>query len=119
MTRAFSGRPVDEVTLDGVRTGGVGIEDVRISAAQLVLQAETAEAHGNPQLGANLRRAAELTAVEDDEVLATYEALRPGRSSYEELTALAASFDGRGAARVAALLSEAAETYRRRGLLRP
>ena len=53
-----------------------------------------AEEHGNPQLAENLRRAAELTALGDDEVLAIYEALRPGRSTAAQLTGLAASLDG-------------------------
>ena len=55
-----------------------------------------AEQHGNPQLAANLRRAAELTALGDDEVLAIYDALRPGRSTPAQLTELAASLAGRG-----------------------
>ena len=53
-----------------------------------------AQEHGNPQLAENLRRAAELTALGDDEVLAIYEALRPGRSTAAQLTALAASLAG-------------------------
>lgn len=118
MTAAFSGRQAESVTLDAVRAGEVGLEDIRISAAQLVHQAEVAEAHGNPQLGANFRRAAELTAFDDAEVLSVYEALRPGRSTHAELAELSASFATRSAPLVAALLAEAAEVYQRRGLLR-
>jgi propanediol dehydratase small subunit len=77
-----------------------------------------AEEHANPQLAANLRRAAELTALPDEEVLAIYEALRPGRSSYDELRVLAESLEAGGAQRNAALLREAAEVYARRGMLR-
>ena len=75
-----------------------------------------AEQHGNPQLAENLRRAAELTRLPDDEVLAIYEALRPGRSSAAQLTALAGSLADRDLPRCAALLAEAAEVYSRRGL---
>jgi len=75
-----------------------------------------AEQHGNPQLAENLRRAAELTRLPDDEVLAIYEALRPGRSTPARLTELAASLDTRGLPRCAALLTEAADVYARRGL---
>ena len=75
-----------------------------------------AEQHGNPQLAENLRRAAELTALGDDEVLAIYDALRPGRSTPAQLTELATSLAGRGLPRCAALLIEAAEIYERRGL---
>lgn len=118
MTRARSGREVSEVTLDAVRGGDVAADDVRIHPATLEHQARVAEDHANPQLAANLRRAAELTELPDDEVLAIYEALRPRRSSYDELVALAASLDARGAVRNAALLREAADVYSRRGLLR-
>ncbi len=72
--------------------------------------------HGNPQLAENLRRAAELTGLGDDEVLAIYDALRPGRSTVDQLMALAASLSARGLPRCAALLVEAAEIYARRGL---
>ena len=70
----------------------------------------------NPQLAENLRRAAELTRLPDDEVLAIYDALRPGRSTPEQLTAMAGELAGRGLPRCAALLTEAAEVYARRGL---
>ena len=114
--RALSGRPVGELTLEAVRRGEVGLPDLRIHPESLEHQAAVAEAHGNPQLAGNLRRAAELTALGDDEVLAIYEALRPGRSTAAQLTELATSLDRRGLPRCAALLTEAAEIYARRGL---
>ena len=114
--QALSGRPVGELTLEAVRRGEVRLPDLRIHPATLEHQAQVALEHGNPQLAENLRRAAELTALGDDEVLAIYEALRPGRSTATQLTALAASLDGRGLPRCAALLAEAAEIYTRRGL---
>ncbi len=82
-------------------------------------QAEVAETHGNPQLGENLRRAAELTALPDDEVLAVYEALRPGRSTAAGLAAVAARLESAEAPLCAALVREAAGVYARRGLLKP
>jgi propanediol dehydratase small subunit len=114
--RALSGRPVGELTLEAVRRGEISLPDLRIHPGSLEHQAAVAEAHGNPQLAENLRRAAELTTLGDDEVLAIYEALRPGRSTATQLTALAASLDGRGLPRCAGLLTEAAEIYTRRGL---
>jgi propanediol dehydratase small subunit len=116
--RALSGRPVAEITLDAVRAGEIGVADLRIHPETLERQAVVAERHGNPQLAANLRRAAELTAIGDDEVLGIYEALRPGRSTFAELTALAESLAGRGLPLNAALIAEAAEVYVRRGLVR-
>jgi propanediol dehydratase small subunit len=116
--RALSGRPVAELTVDAVRAGELGQADLRIHPETLERQAVIAEAHGNPQLAANLRRAAELTAVPDDEVLSIYEALRPGRSTVAELTALASSLTSRGLPLNGALVAEAAEIYAKRGLSR-
>ena len=114
--RALSGRPVAEITLEAVRAGEVGLADLRVHPDTLEHQAAVAQRHGNPQLAANLRRAAELTALPDEEVMAIYEALRPGRSTPAQLTELAASLDARGLPRCAALLTEAADVYARRGL---
>jgi propanediol dehydratase small subunit len=114
--QALSGRPVGELTLEAVRRGEVSLPDLRIHPATLEHQAQVALEHGNPQLAENLRRAAELTGLGDDEVLAIYEALRPGRSTVVQLTTLAASLAARGLPRCAALLTEAAEVYTRRGL---
>jgi propanediol dehydratase small subunit len=116
--RGLSGRPVRELTLEAVRRGEVSVPDVRIHPATLEAQALVAEQHGNPQLAENLRRAAELTVLGDDEVLVIYDALRPGRSTPDDLTGLAGSLSGRGLPRCAALLTEAAEVYARRGLTR-
>jgi propanediol dehydratase small subunit len=114
--RALSGRPVEELTVDAVRAGEIGLADLRIHPETLERQAVIAQEHGNPQLADNLRRAAELTKLPDEEVLAIYEALRPGRSTAAELTALAESLATRRLARCAALVAEAAEVYARRGL---
>ena len=91
--QALSGKSVESLTVEAVRTGEVGVTDLRIHPETLERQAVVAEQHGNPQLAGNLRRAAELTE-------------------------LAASLSGRGLARCAALLTEAAEVYQRRGLTR-
>jgi len=118
VTRSRSGTPVESLTLDALRRGELGADDVRIHPETLEHQAQVAEAHANPQLAANLRRAAELTGLADDEVLSIYDALRPRRSSYDELMALALSLESRGLALNAALIREAAEVYARRGMLR-
>lgn len=114
--RALSGTPVESLTVEAVRTGEIGVADLRIHPDTLERQAVVAEKHGNPQLAENLRRAAELTRLPDEEVLSVYEALRPGRSTPAELTELAASLGVRGLPRCAALVTEAAEVYARRGL---
>jgi propanediol dehydratase small subunit len=114
--RALSGRPVESLTVEAVRAGEVGVADLRIHPDTLEHQAAVAEEHGNPQLAENLRRAAELTRLPDEEVLAVYEALRPGRSTPAQLAELAASLAARGLPRCATLLTEAADVYARRGL---
>src|SRR5262249_10312934 len=93
--RALSRRPVGELPLEGVREGGIGLEALRIHPETWERQAAIAEQHANPQLAGNLRRAAELARLGDDEVLAIYAALRPGRATPAELTALAESLAGR------------------------
>jgi propanediol dehydratase small subunit len=114
--RALSGRAVSELTLEAVRQGELSLPDLRIHPETLERQAAVADVHDNPQLAENLRRAAELTRLSDDEVLAIYDALRPGRSTPDRLASLAAGLAERGLPRCAALLTEAAEVYARRGL---
>jgi propanediol dehydratase small subunit len=117
MTRARSGRPVHEVTLEAVRDGDVEIDDVRINPATLEHQAGVAEAHRNPQLAANFRRAAELALLPDDLVLRIYESLRPRRSTRAALEDIALDLETRGAPLNAALVREASDAYDARGLL--
>lgn len=112
----LTGRPLTELTLDAVLDGDLRAADLRIHPDTLLAQAEVAEAHANPQLAANLRRAAELSVLSDDEVLAAYEALRPGRSSPEQLRGLAERLQDADAGRCAALVLEAADAYARRGI---
>jgi propanediol dehydratase small subunit len=114
--RALSGKPVGRLTVDAIRAGEVGLADLRIHPETLERQAVVADQHENPQLAENLRRAAELTRLPDEEVLAIYDALRPGRSTGTQLAALAGSLADRGLPRCAALVAEAAEVYARRGL---
>jgi len=116
--RALSGKKVSELTVDAMRAGDIGVADLRIHPETLEHQAVVAERHRNPQLAENLRRAAELTSLPDEEVLAIYDALRPGRSTAARLTELAASLTDRGLPRCAALVAEAAEVYARRGLVK-
>ncbi|GAA5065802.1 propanediol dehydratase small subunit [Thermocatellispora tengchongensis] len=117
--RAYSGRPVGSIDLNAVRRGEVGPDDLRIHPDVLERQAIVAAEHGNPQLAANLRRAAELTRISDTDVMRVYEALRPHRSTADELTALAAWLAASGCPLNATLVREARDVYARRGLLKP
>ena len=115
---ALSGRPLHEITVEAASAGELTQADLRIHPETLRHQASVAEQGGNPELARNLRRAAELTALGDAEVLAVYEALRPGRSTLEELEAVAARLEEAGAPACAGLVREAATVYARRGLCR-
>jgi propanediol dehydratase small subunit len=118
VTRAFSGRDSEELTLDRLARDELVTDDVRIHPDTLEQQALVAERHANPQLAANFRRAAELALMSELEVLALYESLRPHRATAEELEALAAQLEGVPAPLCAALVREAADVYARRRLLR-
>ena len=67
---------------------------------------------------ANLRRAAELTGVPDEVILEIYTALRPHRSTADELEAWANRLEGEfGAPMNAAFVREAKAVYAERNLL--
>ena len=117
--RAASGRPLGDITVDAAVAEELAALDLRISRETLRQQADAAERAGYPQLAHNLRRAAELIDVPNDELLRMYNALRPHRSTYDILQALAQVLEHKYRAPInAAFVREAAEVYRERGLLR-
>jgi propanediol dehydratase small subunit len=108
----------DRFTVEHAVGGKLGLTELRMDPAVLAHQAVVAEAGGNPQLAENFLRAAELATLDDEEVMGLYEALRPYRSTAEQLRELRTSLQARGAARCADLVGQAAVVYARRGLLR-
>jgi len=113
-----TGRPLTELTMEAILQGTLTEADFRISAETLQYQAQAAEEAGYVEQARNLRRAAELTHVSNEEVLAIYNALRPGRTSYRALIALATRLEQTlNAPLTAALVREAAEVYVARGLV--
>jgi propanediol dehydratase small subunit len=113
------GRPLADVTLAAAAAGELAAADIQVSAATLAAQADVAQATGFHALAENLRRAAELTAVPNAELLKMYEQVRPGRSTYVELIRLAERLEQSYAAPLtAAFVREAAAVYRARNLLR-
>jgi propanediol dehydratase small subunit len=117
--RTASGRTLDELNIETLCADEVTAEDFRISGETLHHQADAAEAAGYWQLAENLRRAAELTGISNQEVLDIYNALRPGRSTYHELITLADRLENDlDAPLTAAFVREAAGVYRERGILR-
>ncbi|TCL02559.1 MULTISPECIES: propanediol dehydratase small subunit PduE [Sodalis] len=117
--KTASGKTLDDLTLEGVLSGKVTAQDVRITPEILRIQADIARAAGRGLLAMNFERAAELTAVPDELVLEIYNALRPFRSSKEELLAIADELESRyNAAICAGFVREAAELYVQRKKLK-
>jgi len=115
--RTFTGRSLQELSVEKILAGELTAEDFRTSAETLRQQANAAESGGYRQLAANLRRAAELTCISNAEVLEIYNQLRPGRGNYESLSALAERLEKEYEATLtAALVREAAEVYRQRNI---
>ena len=108
----------ERFTVQAAVDGKLELSDLRMDPATLAHQAAVAKDHGNPQLADNFLRAAELATLDGEEVMGLYEALRPHRSTADELDALRATLDARGAHRCAELVRQAAVVYTRRGLLR-
>jgi propanediol dehydratase small subunit len=107
--RTPTGLRFQDITLEAVLAGEVRMEDLRVTAEALELQAQVAGAAGRPQLAENLRRAAELVDVPEEQILRIYNALRPGRASPAEVMQLADEIERRyRATRCASLIREAA-----------
>ena len=111
------GIPLGEVTLEAVRAGTLGADEIRATPETLRLQAEVARATGRTQLAESLDRAAELATVPDGLLLEVYTALRPRRATAAELEEWASRLESHGAAETAEFVREAAAAYADRGLL--
>jgi propanediol dehydratase small subunit len=118
VVKTKAGKTLDDITLDGVLSDRVRLEDLRITGRALRQQAEISKAAGRPTLAANFERGAELVDVPQDVIMRIYELLRPGRAgSKDELLAAAKELrDDYRAAAVAAFVEEAADVYERRSL---
>jgi len=113
------GRSIDDITLEAVMDGEVEADEIRVTPETLEYQAQIAESIGRPQLAANMRRAAELTAIPDDRILEIYNAMRPDRSTKDELLEIADELENEYDAQINAdLVREAADVYETRGRLR-
>jgi glycerol dehydratase small subunit/propanediol dehydratase small subunit len=112
------GKRLSDVTLDAVLNGSVTMEDLRITPDALQAQAGIARDAGRPTLAENFERAAELVNVPQQVIMRIYELLRPGRAGTKQQLLDAAHLlrEEHGAARMAAFVEEAAETYEERGL---
>jgi propanediol dehydratase small subunit len=114
-----AGTPLAEVTLDALRAGRISGHELRATPETLLRQSQVALAAGRPALADNLARAAELASVPEEVILEIYTALRPHRSTAEELERWAERLEGElGAPLTAAFVADSVEVYAERGLLR-
>ncbi|MDO5329735.1 MAG: diol dehydratase small subunit [Coriobacteriia bacterium] len=114
-----TGKKLSDMTMQQVLDGDLKAEDIRIAPETLNMQADVADSVKNYPFAKNLRRASELIAVPDDRLLEIYNALRPGRSSQQELLDIADELRNKYHAEDSAkLVEEAAEVYVKRNKLR-
>lgn len=113
-----TGKAYGDLSYEKIISGELTSDDMRISPETLEMQAQVAESVGREAFAGNLRRAAELIAVPDERLLQIYNALRPYRSTKQELLDIATELDGYKATVAAGLVREAAEVYEKRGRLK-
>ena len=82
-----SGLPLDDVTVEAMREGRLAWEDLRATPDTLRLQAEVAEAVERDSVADNLRAQPSSLTIPSDTILEIYTALRPHRSSRDQLEA--------------------------------
>lgn len=112
LIKSATGKGYEELTLDKLLSGELKAEDLRIRPETLELQAQVAESVNRGAFALNLRRAAELISVPDARLLEIYNALRPYKSTKEELVAIAEELKTQHNAPISAsLVAEAAEVY--------
>ena len=114
------GKNLDAITLDGLLSGEVTLEDLSITKRALNQQAEIARNVGRTTLAQNFERAADIVEVPQETIMRIYELLRPGRAdSKDQLLAVASELQATyGAAKMAAFIVEAADIYERRELFK-
>lgn len=114
-----SGKRLADMRLEQMLNGQLTAEDMRISPETLEMQAQVADSVNRDAFARNLRRASELIAVPDERLLEIYNALRPYRSTKQELLAIADELEGKYSCKVnAAFVRQAADVYEQRGRLK-
>lgn len=119
LVKTPSGKKLDELELNKFISGEMDGSELRITAETLYHQAEIARSVGREQFAKNLERAAELTKVDDDRILEIYNAIRPYRSTKNELIEIADELENDYDAVINAdLIREAADVYEKRNRLK-
>lgn len=83
------GTNISDITLKSFSSGKIKRSDCRTSKSSLLYQAEIARQDGNFHLAENFERAAEMAEISSDRIIEIYNALRPYRSTEEELQEIA------------------------------
>jgi len=119
LVKTATNKGLEDISLENVLNRSLSPTDVRITAETLKLQAKVAEAAGRPTLARNFYRAAEMTTIPDDRILEIYNALRPYRSSKDELENIADELENQYNAKICAdFVREAARLYKVRKKLK-
>jgi propanediol dehydratase small subunit len=119
LVKSATGLGLNDITLDKVVEGKLTFDDIKIHPDTLEYQAQIAISVGRPQIAGNLRRAAELTKIPDARVLEIYNALRPYRSTKQELLDIAGELESKYQAKLcAAFVREATAVYEKRGRIK-
>lgn len=112
------GRDLSFITMENVMAGKITMDDLKIKPDILKAQGKIAKDGGRDQIELNFSRAAEMTKVSDKRLLEMYNALRPYRSSKQELLDIAAELDQTGCPICADFVREAADNYEKRKKLK-
>jgi propanediol dehydratase small subunit len=119
LVKSLTGLGLNDITLEKVVEGKLTFDDIKIHPDTLEYQAQIAISAGRPQIASNLRRAAELTKIPDARVLEIYNALRPYRSTKQELLDIATELESKYQAKLcAAFVREATAVYEKRGRIK-
>lgn len=113
------GNSLDDITMDNILSSKITSKDLRITPDTLRLQGEIANSADRSAIQRNMQRAAELTSIPDERVLEMYGALRPYRSTKQELLDIADELQNKYNAPVCSgWFKEAAENYESRKKLK-
>ena len=114
-----SGHTLDDIEFKKIVSGETSGSELRITAETLNHQADIARSVDRDQFAKNLERAAELTKVEDERILEIYNALRPYRSTKQDMLDIADELENEyGAVINAEFIREAAQVYEKRKRLK-
>lgn len=118
LVKTLTDKSMNDITLEAVLSGKIKPQDIKISDTTLEMQAQIAESAGRNSFARNLRRAAELTLIPDERILEIYNALRPYRSTKQDLLRIADELEMIYNAGInSKFIREAAEVYEERGRL--